>query len=149
MEEIDLVFKQSPSLHHSDPPRLKVVLKETEPRVNIPKLLISGLSAITLPSYIFLTLYVLRTPLSKADGSYLWKSVLLALLLLMGYHLHVASKTIAGMVARDCDKKEREERWIHAVKFYRSGNEEEGVDEWEIYDADSDYTARDDDETEA
>jgi len=75
--------------------------------------------------------------------------VLLALLLLMGYHLHVASKTIAGMVARDCDKKEREERWIHAVKFYRSGNEEEGVDEWEIYDADSDYTARDDDETEA
>jgi len=75
--------------------------------------------------------------------------VLFALLLLMGYHLHVASKTIAGMVAGDCDKKKREVRWIHSVKFYRREDEAEGVDEWEICAADSDYTATDDDETEA
>ena len=66
----------------------------------------------------------------------------------MGYHLHVASKTIAAMVASDCEKNEREERWIHDMKFYRR-KEGEGEDEWEVYNTDSDYMATDDDETEA
>ena len=105
MEELDLHFKQTSSLHPSDPTRLKVVIKETEPYVNILKLLMNGISAIIIPFYILFILYTFCTLISNANHSYLWKSVLLGLLLLMEYYLYIVSKIIAVIVTLDYKKK--------------------------------------------
>jgi hypothetical protein len=69
--------------------------------------------------------------------------VLFILLILMGYHLHVASKTIAGIVAGESEKQEKEERWIHSIKIFRREGEREGSEGSYGARSDSDETLED------